>query len=240
MIINRRDFVRGGVGALLLPSFAKAQSGGSCSVTPVGMCGPMAIKSLSVDGPRNTNNPPYNKLKGTMSFKVNNKSRQLNAYWNTGNRDRQCVELIGRYAWQLGFYEFASKALTKDDFGKSFPALGNGVDVARNFARFSNGGFTYVYNGAKSLPKAGAVVSIEKAIASPYGHVGILCNHDEPSKNTTKILVKVFEQNMKTATWSEVEFVKQKDGTWSGKFYIGGKANGGKGYAVMGWANPNG
>jgi hypothetical protein len=177
-----------------------------------------------------------NQHKGTLKFRVNNDTtdRTLNTYGNgtaATSSERQCVELIKRYAAKLGFVGYTA-ALGAADNGNNLPSLGDGYQAAGNFAGKSDGGFVYVANGSASLPKAGAVVSIAEFI--PGGHVGIICNHDAPTSTTTTVSIKLFEQNMPIDTWKEIRF-RKSGGKWFGQM-----SNKGTYYDVVGWANPTG
>jgi hypothetical protein len=177
-----------------------------------------------------------NQLKGTLYFRVNSDraDRSLNTYGNGSaatSPERQCVELIKRYAAKLGFPGYAAN-LGSTDNGNSLPSLGDGYQVARRFATASDGGFAFVANGATALPKAGAVISIEEWI--PGGHVGIICNHDAQEAQAGEIRIKIFEQNMPIDTWKEIRFTR-RSGLWSGAML-----NNGVYRNVIGWANPTG
>lgn len=177
-----------------------------------------------------------NQLKGTLYFRVNSDTadRSLNTYGNGAEataRDRQCVELIKRYAAKLGFAGYGG-SLGSADNGNSLPSLGDGFQAASRFATASGGTFTYVANGASALPKAGAVLSIVEWI--PGGHVGIICNHDPADAQDGSVNIKLFEQNMPIDTWKEITFTNR-----AGKWY-GAMLNRGVYRDVVGWANPTG
>lgn len=177
-----------------------------------------------------------NQLKGTLNFRVNadTADRTLNAYGNgtAGTApERQCVELIKRYAAKLGFVGYSADLGPGDD-GNGLPSLGDGHQAARRFASASGRRFVYVANGAAALPKPGAVISIVEWI--PGGHVGIICNHDPADAQDGTVNIKIVEQNMPINTWKEITFTRRND-RWHGAML-----NRGVYRDVVGWANPTG
>jgi hypothetical protein len=177
-----------------------------------------------------------NQVKGTLHFRVGGDTvdRSLKTYGNGASTyapERQCVELIKRYAGKLGLPGFAADLGPSDD-GRGLPWLGDGYQAASTFAGISGGAFVYVANGALSLPKPGAVISIEEFI--PGGHVGIVCNHDPGEAESGSLRIKIFEQNMPIDRWKEIQFVRQ-NGAWFGTM-----PNKGRAPTVIGWADPVG
>lgn len=175
--------------------------------------------------------------KGTIRVNVGDTSFALYALSNgqfEGQTDlskspNQCVDLIRRYGFNLGL--FSSKT-----------ALGDGLDVARNFATKSGGKFQYIDGDrASSLPVLGSVVSISNVMASgskstslQYGHVGIVQKVSEQRDGS--FIVTLFDQNfpMPSGLWKIVTF-KKVDGGWMGTM-----TNSGTPIKVAGWSNPVG
>lgn len=218
----RRTFLAGVTVAALWPSAAFSS-------------GPIRIWGLWARDPIPGRNG-VNQLKGTLHYRVNSDStdRALNAYGNGldgSSSQRQCVELIKRYAAQLGFSGYGG-SLGSNDNGNALPSVGDGYQAAQRFANASSGAFTFVANGASDLPKPGAVISIEQFI--PGGHVGIVCNHDAAEAQSGALRIKIVEQNMPIDTWKEIRF-SRTNGRWYGVM-----PNRGREPAVIGWANPTG
>jgi hypothetical protein len=219
--MNRRSILLG-LTAALIPSTSLAQA-------------TLRIWGLWARDPTPNRNG-VNQLKGTLYFRVNNDTsdRSLNVYGNgleATDPARQCVELIKRYAAKLRFSGYTA-SLGSGDNGNSLPSLGDGHQAASRFASASGGGFRYVANGASSLPKPGAVISIVEFI--PGGHVGIICNHDAADAADGAVNIKIVEQNMPIDSWKEIRFT-QRSGRW-----YGAMLNRGTYYDVVGWANPTG
>lgn len=218
----KRDLLLGALAAAASPSLGVCQSR-------------FRIWGLWTRDPTRNRNG-VNQLKGTLHFRVNNDSvdRSLNAYGNgaaTTSRDRQCVELIKRYAARLGFSGYSAE-LGAGDNGNGLPSLGDGHEAARRFARASDRRFVYIANGSPELPKPGAVISIVEWI--PGGHVGIVCNHDPADARGGTVNIKIFEQNMPIDSWKEIRFTRRND-----RWY-GAMLNRGVDRDVVGWANPTG
>lgn len=145
----------------------------------------------------------------------------------------QCTHLIVRYAQLLGLSEIEA---TGD--------VGDGKDVARNFATKSGGQFRYV-GGASATepPVVGAVVSIGTIDQSgrpwrgnPYGHVGIAMRVASPTP-TTKVIT-LFDQNfpLPSGQWKPVTFTLS-NGVWRGSMSNSvGRVT--QNMVVAGWANP--
>jgi surface antigen len=141
----------------------------------------------------------------------------------------QCPELIVRYSAALGF---------------GGGALGNGHQVARNFASRSGGQFTFQRNGQSSEPPyEGAVISISgtdtlgRSFPPPdgqYGHVGIVQNARFDGNNGTVVL---FDQNWPSASWKTISF-ERRNGAWFGTMTNNPRNGAGQLVDVVGWANP--
>lgn len=205
------------------------------SLSPALAATKIRIWGLWVVGPAAYKPNDPGAVKGTMYFRVNTDpyDRSLITYGNgtaASAPDRQCPELIKRYAAKLGFKGFTDSL--KADNGNKLPSLGDGHQAAKNFAAKSDGAFVFVPNGSAEMPKPGAVLSIVEFVKG--GHVGILCNHSANSNQTSPFSVKLFDQNMPITSWKEVKFTKSNK-KWSGKF-----TNNRKDYDVVGWANPTG
>jgi len=227
MAMRRRTFLLGSISSLFVATASLAAS-------------LVGITGLWVEGP--TNNTRAGAVRGVIHFRVKGESweRKLTSYVNDRPRNgaagkRECVELIKRYAANLGFPRFNKAKIGRGDDGNTLPSLGNGVDCAANFASRSEGNFRYYRNGQADLPKPGAVVSTKTWSGVP-GHVGILCNYDRPSSRTTRLRVKLFDQNM-TGSWKEVVFTK-KNGIWRGEITV--NASRGITIDLQGWADPRG
>lgn len=145
----------------------------------------------------------------------------------------QCTQLIVRYGQGLGLAEVKS---TRD--------IGDGKDVARNFAARSAGRFKY-HNGVGSAspPIPGAVISIAAQSVdgaawsgNPYGHVGIAQTIERVSDDEFRVVL--FDQNypLPTGEWKRLTF-KRENGVWTGAM-----SNTVRGIRqvlrVEGWANP--
>jgi CHAP domain len=230
--MNRASGILGVAALLALPTLVLSAS---TEVLPI------KVVSFSAPAPTAGKNA-LNAKKSTASFKIGKETnyRTLVAYGNgtsasMATNPRQCVELTKRYAASLGFVKFVGGVNSKDLFTGS-AVLGNGHQVARNFAKASNGGFSFVANGAAALPKPGAVVSIDtwKDAAGAYGHVGIVLNYTKPKSTATSVSVEIFEQNMPIDNWKTVTFTKV-----NGKWY-GTMRNKTFTPSVVGWANPAG
>lgn len=213
--------------ALLVPSVAYAAL---AALLPIG------IATFSAPPPTAGRNG-LNAVKGTATYRLYGQTttKSLIAYGNgDGTGVRQCVELVKRYATGLGFPNFVGKINSSNI--STGPALGNGYQVAGNFAYESKGSFVFIANGATTLPKPGAVLSIStwNSAAGAYGHVGIVINYTQPSSTATSATIQLFEQNMPIDSWKTVTFTKSS-GRWYGTmrnttFYP----------SVVGWANPAG
>lgn len=160
------------------------------------------------------------------SFNLRSFSNDIEGWTNTVY---QCPELIVRYSSELGF---------------GSGALGNGHEVARNFAARSGGQFTFQRNGQSSeRPYEGAVISISGADTlgrsfpppdGQYGHVGIVQSARFDGSTGT---VTLFDQNWPGSAWKTVSF-ERRNGAWFGNMTNNPKNGASQVVDVAGWANP--
>lgn len=179
----------------------------------------------------------YNQIKGQIEVNIDGTTRTLISYSNANSNglegytsdglDRQCVELIQRYAGMF----------TGDD---RITGLGDGKYVASNLPDATDGAFAYFANGSKSAPEVGSVISINlQGALAEYGHVGIA---QSVSVQGDTITVTLFDQNWPTNSlmaWKTVTFTRQADGGWSGVMKQTTASGEVISNAVAGWANPS-
>ena len=163
---------------------------------------------------------------GGRSFVLTSYSNDTEGWTNTVY---QCPELIVRYSSALGF---------------GSGALGNGHEVAKNFASRSGGQFTFQRNGQSSeRPFEGAVISISgtdtqgRSFPPPegqYGHVGIVQTARFDLNAGT---VTLFDQNWPSAAWKTIGF-ERRNGLWYGTMPNNPSGGPSQLVDVAGWANP--
>lgn len=211
-----------------LPTSAPIPAAGNSSYSTA------PAKNLSISrSPQPNKVTVYNEIKGQIEVTIGGVLETLISYSNANSDgregytseglNRQCVELIQRYA---GMFSEENR----------ITGLGNGKDVASNLPNKTSGAFEYSENGSSiEKPVIGSVISINlTGDLAPYGHVGIVQDVVEAGNTIT---VRLFDQNWPTnisKSWKTVIFTKQPhDGSWSGVML-----NNGKKMDVVGWANP--
>jgi hypothetical protein len=179
--------------------------------------------------------------RGRLLIRTSNGAVQPLIGYSNGPRDgftdssapNQCTHLIVRYAGILGLGRIQS---TRD--------VGDGKDVARNFAAASDGRFRFIdgANGTEA-PVAGAVISIGNRSQdggswtnNPYGHVGIAQRVEATGPN--RITVTLFDQNfpVPSGRWKQVIFTRAAS-RWTGTM-SNTTSRGTQQLVVAGWANP--
>lgn len=227
-LVSRRDLMLGGAAASVLSLHSPA----------------MAAAPIRVSGLWLRNSQPasskLNDVRGTLAFRLNGEpsDRTLVAYGAGSdwvNTPRQCVELVKRYAARLKVRGFESGPGKGDLWLEGVrPSMGHAKDFAKNVAAQSDGGLNYFRDGADALPRAGSIISFAAWRNNPYGHVGILCNHDAGDARTGLVKIKLFDQNMHRDRWAEVRFIRN-GGRWWGKLL----SSSGDYLPVAGWASPS-
>ncbi len=191
-------------------------------------------------------NAPLNQAKGTLSFTDRNGNPQTVVSLSNGPQSQegkldnpnQCVDLIVNYAQALGLKDIPSTKV-----------IGDGKDVAKNFAANSQGEFHYEKASVTTVPPAiGGVISVDKFVSAekpprsdPAGHVGIAQqvtlldkkgNAVTDPNQASSAQVKLFDQNLGGGERT-VNFNKSTNGSWVGSVTIDNTS-----VPIVGWANP--
>lgn len=200
----------------------------------------VVFMTLPVEG--QVSHRELNSERGRMNINLGaGRAGELIAYSNgesDGSTDlafapNQCTHLIVRYARLLGLPGISG---TSD--------LGDGKDVAFNFAGKSGGRFHYLDGATATEPPAeGAVISVGISDANgqpwrnnPYGHVGIAKRIVNLTRTT--MAITLFDQNfpLPSGQWKTIAFTL-RNGVWRGSMSnsVGGVT---QNLIVAGWANP--
>lgn len=197
----------------------------------------IAITRIDPRAYRDASKPaPLNVSNGTLNFKTatkpGNTIYSLVSYGTGNTYQRDCTELVKRYAFYLGFY---GPAPFKNDTAEPLKDLGDGKSIAQGFAKLSNGLFVYYPSGSTVLPKAGSVISIDYFKGATTGqtitgHAGILDSYSV-SNSVNSFSVRLFDQNS-PGDYKNLTFTSFS-GKWTATW-----PNGGKNIPIVGWASP--